>query len=92
MLHVVSQTYHREVYMAANDRRIQGEDAEAAYGGADAVEKTTYVVGDGTEPEARQQLALSARAGPGSGPPALAWIALALLIVALVVYLPGVRF
>lgn len=75
--------------MAANERRIQGSDAEVAYGGADAVEKTTYVVGDGTEPEDRQLLNLSARTGPGRSPPLLAWIALALLVAALVVYLPG---
>jgi hypothetical protein len=28
-------------------------DAEAQMGGADAIEKTTYVVGKGTDPEAR---------------------------------------
>jgi hypothetical protein len=28
-------------------------DPETAYGGADAVEKTTYVVGEGTDPNAQ---------------------------------------
>ena len=33
--------------------RERNRDAEAQLGGADAVEKTTYVVGKGTDPNAR---------------------------------------
>ena len=55
---------------------------ETALGGADAVEKTTYVTGQGTEPEARHQAgtpsARSARCSP-------AWSRSALLIVTVIV-------
>jgi len=63
---------------------------EAALGGADAVEKTTYVTGRGTEPEARApDDAPIARVPAGKGLNAT-WIVLAFFLVAAVlVYLLG---
>ena len=61
-------------------------NAEAAMGGADAVEKTTYVVGSGTEPEARNTGGASARARSGGGPNYIAWGAAALALVTAMVY------
>lgn len=63
-------------------------DSETALGGADAVEKTTYVVGDGTSPESRT---------PTDGPPSvgrsgssvIAWIAIAVALLVAIVYVLG---
>ena len=64
-------------------------DSETALGGADAVEKTTYVVGDGTDPNA-----LSPREGPPSvgrsGPTRIAWVAIVIALLIAVVYAIGV--
>src|SRR5918999_4512522 len=46
---------------------------EAELGGADAVEKTTYVVGDGTDPEARPSGPYIARGAATSGPSVTLW-------------------
>jgi len=66
------------------------ENPETALGGADAVEKTTYVTGRGTEPEARNPgNAPTARVPSGSGP-STTWIIIgALLVAAVLVYLLG---
>jgi hypothetical protein len=64
-------------------------DSETALGGADAVEKTTYVVGEGTDPNAHT---------PEGHPPsvgntrssALLWLVFVLAIVIAVVYTTGV--
>ena len=63
---------------------------ETALGGADAVEKTTYVTGKGTEPEARKASdAPAARVPAGSGQTAT-WAVLAFLFIgAVLVYLLG---
>jgi hypothetical protein len=63
---------------------------EAALGGADAVEKTTYVTGKGTDPSAaRPPGTPSARVPAGSGKGAT-WAILAFLaIAAVLVYLLG---
>ena len=56
--------------------------SEAALGGADAVEKTSYVTGSGTSPEARHvpgtPAASEVRGGGGLG---TVWIALGVLVV-----------
>jgi len=64
---------------------------ETALGGADAVEKTTYVTGKGTEPEARhQEGTASARVPSGSGHGAT-WVIIAFLaIAAVLVYVLGI--
>lgn len=70
------------------------DDPEAAYGGADAVEKTTYVVGLGTDPQAM----LPGDTIPGN-PPApvgktgmnpFVWIVVAIAVVVGVVYVAGI--
>jgi len=63
---------------------------ETALGGADAVEKTTYVTGKGTDPSAvRPPGSPSARVPAGSGKGAT-WAILAFLaIAAVLVYLLG---
>lgn len=67
--------------------------AEAALGGADSVEKTTYV-GDarGTEPEDPRDGhgSLSATVRPGGGPGLVVWVTAIVAIAALVAYLAGV--
>lgn len=64
-------------------------DPETALGGADAVEKTTYVVGEGTTPEARAPRGEvpppSARSGAGWG----VWAVIAVAVVVALVYVLG---
>lgn len=61
--------------------RRRSEDREAQLGGADAVEKTTYIVGDGTEPEAQPTGRYVARsAAMGSNVAVWAIVAIAALI------------
>jgi hypothetical protein len=64
---------------------------EAALAGADAVPKTTYVTGLGTEPEARHAPSEKAAGrGAASAGPNTVWIVLAFFVVAAVlVYLLG---
>lgn len=74
---------------STNDHRDpEFVDSETALGGADAVEKTTYVVGDGTSPEGR-----TPRDGPPSvgrsGPSVLAWVAIAAALLIAIVYVIG---
>ena len=66
------------------------KNSETALGGADAVEKTTYVTGKGTEPESRKADAgPTARVSAGSGQ-AATWVVLAFLFIgAALVYLLG---
>jgi hypothetical protein len=68
-----------------DDRR----DAEAALGGADAVPKTTYVTGSGTEPEATKPPGTPAATAAAGGQGAT-WAIIAFLVVgAVIVYLLG---
>lgn len=55
-------------------------DAEAELGGADDVEKTTYVVGEGTDPNARKRAEPAAR-GVGRGAPMMVLIVVVVLAV-----------
>ena len=66
------------------------KNPEAALGGADAVEKTTYVTGKGTDPAAQAPPpAPAARVSPGSGR-GTTWMILGFLaIAAVLVYLLG---
>ena len=66
------------------------KNPEAALGGADAVEKTTYVTGKGTDPSAQKPPGEpTARVKSGSGQGAT-WAILAFLaIAAVLVYLLG---
>jgi hypothetical protein len=65
-------------------------DPEAAYGGADAVGKTTYVVGMGTDPDARPDGPVIARVRPGGGANVIGWLVIALAILVALVYGVGV--
>jgi hypothetical protein len=66
------------------------DDAEAQLGGADSVEKTTYVVGSGTDPEARSRPGVpSARVATGGIRSAATWVVVGLVVLVLVGYLIG---
>jgi hypothetical protein len=64
------------------------DNPEAALGGADAVEKTTYVTGRGTEPETRSDGPI-ARAPSARGVNTPMVIVVSLLVAAVLVYLLG---
>ncbi|HVX38911.1 MAG TPA: hypothetical protein VHB25_04985 [Gemmatimonadaceae bacterium] len=65
-------------------------DPEAELGGADAVEKTTYVTGEGTSPEARHprdQPAANVPSNPGRN--AFFWIVLVVVVLLVIAYVGG---
>ncbi|MBA3670845.1 MAG: hypothetical protein H0W68_02320 [Gemmatimonadaceae bacterium] len=62
------------------------DSSSESLGGADAVEKTTYVTGSGTEPEAQRA---SPRSTPTAGRGAAWYIIGALLVGAVLIYLLG---
>jgi hypothetical protein len=63
---------------------------EAQLGGADAVEKTTYVTGRGTEPEARRPLGVpSAQTPAGTGRNPAIWVVIAVVLLLVVAYASG---
>ena len=62
---------------------------EAQLGGADAVEKTTYVVGEGTDPDARPRSAYVAR-DAGGGANLGVWIVGGLAVLIALVYAIGI--
>jgi hypothetical protein len=66
-----------------------GRGPEAEVGGADAVEKTTYIVGEGTEPEARpsRPYVAGGAAFPGS---AAAWTVVAIAGLIALVFVMGI--
>ena len=67
----------------------QDPNPEVAFGGADAVEKTTYVVGEGTDPEARPTGPYVARDAAGKGSIA-AWVIGAIAALIALVYVIGI--
>lgn len=68
--------------------RRRTADAEVQFGGADAVEKTTYVVGEGTDPRARKGDRKAA--GTASAPPGrLAIVIIVLVVLVALAYLLG---
>ena len=70
-------------------RRDRYRDPEAQLGGADAVEKTTYVVGEGTDPNARRGKGPSATVG-SSAPKVVATVVVVLVVLVALAYLIGV--
>ena len=62
---------------------------ETALGGADAVEKTTYVTGSGTDPDARKGSGPGARVSAGGGQGATWAILIFFVVAAVLVYLLG---
>jgi hypothetical protein len=65
----------------------QYRDAETALGGADAVEKTSYVTGSGTSPEAMPIAGVTVPTPSGGGVNLLAWAVGAIAIIIGLVYL-----
>jgi hypothetical protein len=65
-------------------------DAEAQLGGADAVEKTTYVEGRGTRPEARTPRGNATATVPSRGVGVVVWLILAVVALLAVAYLGGI--
>jgi hypothetical protein len=61
---------------------------EVAFGGADAVEKTTYVVGEGTEPDGRPTGPYVARDAAGGGSVGV-WIVVVIAALIGLVYVVG---
>jgi len=64
-------------------------DAEAELGGADGVEKTTYVVGEGTDPQREKRGNGPAAGLTSSVPSGLLALVVALVFLVMVVYLLG---
>jgi hypothetical protein len=64
-------------------------DAEAQLGGADAVEKTTYVVGEGTDPNAMKGKGPSATV-PSSAPRIVVVVVAVLVVLVVLAYLIGI--
>lgn len=64
-------------------------DSETALGGADAVEKTTYVVGRGTSPEAEAAAGRPASVGRVGISP-IVWVVVGLAVLVGIVYLLGI--
>ena len=82
-----SESVRRE---ASADESAGGyKSPEAALGGADAVEKTTYVVGEGTEPGARPHGGYVAR-GAAGGSNVIAWIVGGVAALIALVYAIGI--
>jgi len=64
-------------------------DAEAQLGGADAVEKTTYVEGRGTSPEAQRPVGTPSATVRSGGVSLVTWIVLIVVAMLAVAYLGG---
>jgi len=75
------------------------EHSEAALGGADTIQKTSWGVGHGTEPDGREEHApvgrlkgegdVVARVAPGGGANPIAWGVGVVALIAMVAYLAG---
>ncbi len=63
--------------------------SEAALGGADAVEKTSYVTGKGTEPSGTNAGRPAANVGSGGGLGVLGWAIGALVVLGAIALLLG---
>lgn len=72
-----------------SERSALHGDREAQLGGADAVEKTTYVVGKGTDPEARS-VGPSATVPSRGAPMIVVAIVAVLMALVAVAYLIGI--
>ena len=70
--------------------RDRYRDAEAQLGGADAVEKTTYVVGEGTDPNARKGDGPSATVSGRGAPMMVLVVVLVLVVLVALAYVVGI--
>ena len=78
---------------AGGNQNPEPEDfrnSETALGGADAVEKTSYVTGSGTDPHARPIAGVNAKTPSGGGVNVLGWAVGAIAVVVGLVYLVGI--
>ena len=78
---------------AATPSHVQPEGyqhAETALGGADSVQKTSYVVGEGTEPAGAPRAGVIARTTTGGGVNVGAWVVGILAFVIALVYAFGI--
>lgn len=66
------------------------EDPEVAGGGADAVQKTTYVTGRGTDPDATSAPGPAAQVAGAPGASPVLWAAIALALIVALVYGLGI--
>jgi hypothetical protein len=71
-------------------RRERNRDAEPQLGGADAVEKTTYVVGEGTDPTSRKGEGPAATVPSRGAPTMLVAIVVVLAVLVALAYLVGI--
>jgi hypothetical protein len=69
--------------------RDRYRDPEAQLGGADAVEKTTYVVGEGTDPNARKGEGPSATVR-SSAPGVVVAVIVVVVVLVAIAYLIGI--
>jgi hypothetical protein len=89
--------YARNAPAGESTRREPGPDQsparyehpEAQLGGADAVEKTTYVVGEGTEPDRRPRGPYVARGASAGGTNVAVWIVAGIAVLIALVYVAG---
>ena len=68
----------------------QFSNSEAALGGADSVEKTTWVPGSGTEPEGKPIAGVTAQVPSGGGVNVGAWLVAAIALVIAIIYAAGI--
>ena len=73
----------------ADDERDRANQQDGS-GGADAVQKTTYVTGKGTDPDQRTPPGVVARVEPGRGGNPLLWVVV--VIAALIAIVYGIGF
>ena len=66
------------------------EYAETALGGADSVQKTSYVTGEGAEPEGAPRANVVARTSTGGGINIAAWVIGAVAALIAVIYMLGI--
>ncbi|MHB1223610.1 MAG: hypothetical protein ACYC2G_06120 [Gemmatimonadaceae bacterium] len=71
---------------SGSDRGGAETDPQDGSGGADAVQKTTYVTGQGTDPDQRTPPGVVARVEPGRGGNPLLWVAVAIAALVAIVY------
>ena len=83
------QAVRRTVVMSVNEPLNKSSTvAESVLGGADAVEKTSWVVGDGTDPNARTWAGRSPKVGQ-SRFSALLWVTVLMAVLVALVYVVG---
>ena len=85
---IVGEDANREISENLDPSRYA--DAESALGGADSVQKTRYVIGEGTEPEGAPHASVSARTSSGGGVNIAAWVIGAVAALIAVIYMLGI--